>query len=112
MAKKSTAQTFADDVQKAPLVVADFWAEWCAPCKMMEPVLQQLEQAFQPEIAAGQIKFLKVDVEHNQELALKQNIMNIPALLIFKHGLAKEKVTGYRKYSDMQAYLKQKLTEI
>ena len=59
----------------------------------------------------GRVKFLSVDVEHHRKLAEDRNVMNLPTLMIFENGVAKEKVVGYRKYGDLKRYLKEKLAE-
>ena len=62
-------------------VVVDFWAEWCAPCKMIAPVLEQISQDY-----AGKLKVAKVNVDDDGEIAQRYNIVSIPTLLLFKDG--------------------------
>ncbi len=62
-------------------VIVDFWAEWCAPCKMIAPVLQQISQDY-----AGRLKVAKVNVDDHGEIAQRFNIVSIPTLLLFKRG--------------------------
>ena len=62
-------------------VLVDFWAEWCAPCKMVAPVLDDLANEYE-----GKIKFTKVDVDTNPQTAMKYGIRSIPTLLVFKGG--------------------------
>ncbi|QBP18906.1 thioredoxin [Acetilactobacillus jinshanensis] len=90
-----------------PLTVIDFWAPWCGPCKMMKPIMDQLENEFK-----GQIHFGSLDVSHQQKLAEKYTVMSIPSLVIFEHGKAHEKVTGYYPKAPLAKFLKQKLAEI
>lgn len=111
MAKKTNEHAFAEDIKQAPLVVVDFFADWCGPCKMMALVLEQLERDFSVKEYRGRVKFLSVDVEHHRKLAEDRNVMNLPTLMIFENGVAKEKVVGYRKYGDLKRYLKEKLAE-
>jgi thioredoxin 1 len=74
--------TFETEVKKAELpVLVDFWAEWCGPCRMVGPILEELSEEF-----AGQIKIVKLDVESNPSVAQTYNIRGIPALLLFKNG--------------------------
>ncbi|MBE3573219.1 MAG: thioredoxin [Moorella humiferrea] len=82
---------FEAEVLSAPLpVVVDFWAAWCGPCRMMAPVLDQLAEDY-----AGNVKFTKVNVDENQELAARYGIMSIPTLVIFKDGREVGRVIGY-----------------
>ena len=73
---------FTDEVVQSQVpVVVDFWAEWCMPCKMIAPVLEQISQDY-----AGKLKVAKVNVDDNGEIAQKFNIVSIPTLLLFKDG--------------------------
>lgn len=111
MTKKTNAKTFEEDVRRAPLVVVDFHAEWCGPCRMMEPVLEQLERDFSAPEYRGRVEFLAVDAGRQQQLAVDRGVMNLPTLMIFENGVAREKVVGYRKYGDLRKYLDEKLAE-
>ena len=62
-------------------VFVDFYAEWCGPCKMIAPVVEKLSEEYN-----GDVKFIKVNVDEAQELAVKYNVMSIPTLLLFKDG--------------------------
>lgn len=74
-------------------VLVDFWAEWCGPCKMIAPVLEEVAVSH-----AGKIKIAKVDVDDNREVAAKYGIRGIPTLLLFKNGeLAAQKVGALSK---------------
>jgi thioredoxin len=76
-----TERNFDQAVQKYPMLVVDCWAEWCAPCRMVAPVIEELARDYQ-----GQVVFGKLDVDHNREVAGRYQIMSIPTLLIFKGG--------------------------
>ncbi len=84
-----TTATFDEQVNSAdkPIVV-DFWAEWCAPCKMIAPILS--------EIAAEQagVTIAKLNVDENPEIAMRYNVMSIPTLLIFDKGEVRKKIVG------------------
>lgn len=88
------------------LVVVDFWAEWCGPCKIMNPILDNLEIEF-----ANKIKFGKVNVDGQTQLAEEYRVMSIPALVIFQDGVAKEKISGVYPQGKLSTYLAQKVNE-
>ena len=77
-------------------VIVDFWAEWCGPCKMIAPLLDEVARE-----KAGAVKVAKVNVDENQSLSFKYNIRAIPALLFFKNGQLRDQVTGVTSKSDL-----------
>ncbi|RMF65110.1 MAG: thioredoxin [Calditrichaeota bacterium] len=79
------AEVIASDVP----VLVDFWAEWCGPCKMIAPVVEELAAEFD-----GRVKVGKLDVDSNQITSSKYGIRSIPALLIFKNGEVVEQIVG------------------
>ncbi|EEW54209.1 thioredoxin [Limosilactobacillus antri] len=105
MAIEATQENF-DQVITGPLTVVDFWAPWCGPCKMMAPILEELEAQF-----AGRIKFVKFNVDNGQELAQRYKVMSIPSLVVFRNGIAKEKVTGVYPEAKLAHYFNRKLDE-
>lgn len=85
-----TDATFEQEVLQAKgLVMVDFWAEWCGPCKMIAPTLDALADAY-----AGQVKVAKVDVDNNPRSAMSFNIRSIPAVLVFKDGKHVDTLVG------------------
>ena len=90
MALTVTDGTFKESVlQSDKTVLVDFWAPWCAPCRMLSPVIEQLHNEFE-----GKAVVAKVDVDNNQQVALEYGIRSIPTLLIFKNGEVVDKIVG------------------
>ncbi|MCX6744938.1 MAG: thioredoxin [Candidatus Parcubacteria bacterium] len=88
---KLNLANFDEEVLKSPyLVLVDFWAEWCGPCKMMGPVLEELAKDFESK----GIKITKCNVDENNELAQKYEIMSIPAFKVFKGGTVVDEWVG------------------
>ncbi len=96
-----TDTEFEQEVLKAALpVVVDFWAEWCAPCKVVAPVLEELADEYD-----GKIKFVKVDTEENLETPSSYGILSLPTLLVFKEGQQIERINGARPKGDLKRSL-------
>ncbi|GGM27010.1 thioredoxin [Paraliobacillus quinghaiensis] len=87
---KADDKTFTDETSQG-LVLADFWAPWCGPCKMIAPVLEELDGEM-----SDKVKIVKLDVDDNQETAGKFGVMSIPTLLLFKDGEVVEQVVGFQ----------------
>ena len=91
--------TFEEEVTKSSTpVVVDFWADWCGPCKMIAPIVEDLAEEM-----GDKVKFAKVDVDSNPKVAMQFSIRSIPTLLIFKEGKVADQVIG--------AVPKQQITE-
>jgi len=87
---KVTTDTFkAEVLESGQAVLADFWAVWCMPCRMMEPVIEKIAQAYD-----GKLKVVKVNVDEEQELAVRYQIQSIPTFLVFHKGQPVNKAIG------------------
>lgn len=84
------AQNFEDEVLKSDIpVLVDFFAEWCGPCKMLAPIVDEVADQLQ-----GKIKVAKVNVDEAQEIASRFNVMSIPNLILFKEGAVADQMVG------------------
>ena len=94
-----TADSFGKEVleSQTPTLV-DFWAEWCGPCKMLSPVLDELATEY-----AGKVKIAKVNIDDHPGIAAQYNVRAIPTLLLFKGGQVTEQMVGARSKRDLKA---------
>jgi thioredoxin 1 len=90
----------SDVIESTTTVLVDFWAEWCGPCKMIAPILDDLSTEL-----AGQLKIAKVNIDNNREIAAQFNIKSIPTLLIFKGGQVKGQIVGAMGKSQLKERL-------
>ena len=89
MPKVATNTNFDELLQDGGLVIVDFWATWCGPCRMLSPLLDEVEEEM-----AGRVTVVKVNVDDADEIAMRYRIMNIPTLLFFKGGQLVDKTVG------------------
>lgn len=90
MAQQVTDATFSDEVLRSDKpVIVDFWAEWCGPCRMVGPVIDQISEEY-----GDKVKVLKLDVENNPATAMKYGITSIPAIYVFKDGEVAKQTVG------------------
>ena len=100
-----TDKNFETEVAKANKpVLIDFWAEWCGPCKMIAPIVEEISNDLADKLKVG-----KVDVDDAQELAQKFNIMSIPTLILFKGGKPVETIVGAMSKDQMLERIEPKL---
>ena len=80
---------FSNEISKNRIVVVDFWAPWCGPCKMISPIIEQLANQY-----SGKVVFGKVNVDENQSIAQRYSVQGIPTLLIFKNSQVIDRLVG------------------
>lgn len=101
-----TEKNFESEVLRSAVpVLADFWAEWCGPCRMIAPALEEVAKEL-----AGQLKVVKINVDEAQGLAANHNVMSIPTLMIFKGGEVVGQMVGAMPKEALLAKLKPFLT--
>jgi len=93
-----TSQNFEEEVLKSEgVVLVDFWATWCGPCKMIAPVLSEIAEEYE-----GKVKVGKVNIDEQQNLAVKYQITSIPTLMLFKNGEVINMTVGFRSKSEIE----------
>ena len=100
-----TDSSFENDVLKSgnPVLV-DFWAEWCTPCKMIAPVLEEIAQEYN-----GRVKVAKINIDQNQDTPRKYAVRGIPTLMLFKNGAVEATKVGAVSKSQLSAFLEDNL---
>ena len=101
MALQFTDESFKELVKGNKPVVVDFWAEWCGPCKMVGPVIEELANEYEDKAIIG-----KMNVDENDEVAGEYGIRSIPTILFFKNGELKDKQVGAAKKNVLEGKLK------
>jgi thioredoxin 1 len=91
--------------QRKGVALVDFWAEWCGPCKMIAPIVEQIAEENGDKMLVG-----KLDVDANGETAMKFGVMSIPTLILFKDGEPVERLVGYRPKEQLMAKIRPYLT--
>ncbi len=100
-----TNSNFQEEVANSDIpVLVDFWASWCNPCRMITPIIEELANDFQ-----GRAKVGKVNVDEQNELAVKYNVMSIPTILLFKNGQIVDKIIGVRSKQDFATMIEKSI---
>jgi len=107
MAEAVTSATWDQEVLKAPgLVLVDFWAVWCGPCRMVAPIVDEISKEY-----TGKLKVLKLNTDENPDVAGKYRIMGIPTLMFFKNGQTVDQVVGAVPKSQLKTKVDTLLTK-
>ena len=98
------AKTFQELINSHPLVLVDFSAEWCGPCKMLAPILEQLNGE-----VGDDVRIFKIDVDKNNQLAMHYSVQSVPTLMLFKDGQLAATKVGAMSKAQMTAFIDQQL---
>jgi thioredoxin 1 len=105
MAFEFTDTNFQETALESGVSVVDFWAEWCGPCRMIGPIIEELASDFDGKVTVG-----KLNVDHNPEVSMKYGIRSIPTILIFKDGQPVEKIVGVTTKQNLSAKIEAQLS--
>jgi thioredoxin 1 len=100
-----TDSNFRSEVAKYPLILVDFWAPWCGPCRMVSPIIEQLAKEY-----SGRVAFGKVNVDECQMTAASFGIQSIPTMMMFKNGKAVDVMVGAMPKGQIEMKLKQQMS--
>ncbi len=100
MIEKIYQEEFTDRVLKADNpVLVDFYADWCGPCKMLSPILEELERE------NDDVTFFKINIDENEDIAEKYQVFSIPNVVLFKNGKPAARSVGFKPAEEMQAFI-------
>ncbi len=106
--KNIDESNFDEEIVESEIpVIADFWAEWCGPCKMMAPMFEELSEEY-----AGKLKFAKINTQYEQKLSMMYNITGIPCLIIMKKGKEVDRIVGFMPKKDLKEKIDSVLNQI
>jgi thioredoxin 1 len=98
--KNATDQTIDKEINESNVVLVDFWAPWCGPCKQLSPILEDLDKE-----ASQKLTIVKVNVDEEPETPSKYGIMGIPTMVVFKNGSPIDKMVGFHSKDKIKATL-------
>jgi thioredoxin 1 len=100
-----TKDNFSEEVSnKSGFMLLDFWAEWCMPCKMMKPALEEIEKEYKDQIQIGMI-----NIEEQNELAKSYSVQAVPTIILLKDGEIKKTLVGLKQKNDLEAIITKEL---
>ncbi len=99
MMKKTTQESFKKDLEKG-VVLVDFYADWCGPCRMLTPVLEKVAAELQ-----GKVSILKLDIDHAQQVASSFEVSSVPTLILFKEGKEAGRIVGLRDADAIKQFI-------
>ncbi|MDN5371676.1 MAG: thioredoxin 1 [Carnobacterium sp.] len=105
MTIKVTDSNLLSEVQKG-ITLVDFWAPWCGPCKMLGPVLEELEEELAPKV-----KIAKLNIDENEIIANQLGIRSIPTMVLYQSGQPLERIVGYKPKEVLKDYLIKKIED-
>ena len=100
-----TDSNFHSEISRYPVLLVDFWAPWCGPCRMVSPIIEQLAKEY-----SGKVAFGKVNVDENQRISSAFGIQSIPTMMVFKNGKAVDTMVGAMPKAQIEMKLKQQLS--
>lgn len=104
MIKEINDLNFHEEITNSDsIVVVDFWAPWCGPCKMLTPVIEELAKEM------GEVKFAKINVDENPVISSKYRVASIPTVLIFNKDTIKETMVGFRPKADLKKIIERNI---
>ncbi|HEY5588476.1 MAG TPA: thioredoxin [Candidatus Paceibacterota bacterium] len=108
MIKEVNDKNFNEEIANSDsIVVVDFWAPWCGPCRMLSPVIEELAKEMGKE--GKEVKFAKVNVDENPMISSKYRIASIPTVMVFKKDAVKETMVGFRPKADIKKIIQKHL---
>lgn len=102
MVKEITDEMFKDTIKQSGLVIVEFWAKWCSLCKLLEPILEELDRQYN-----GAVKIAKIDVETETAVSAELNVLSLPALFFYKDGSLAGTVTGFVPKNQLEDVIQQ-----
>lgn len=104
MVKEFDSAAFLAALEEKKTLVVDFWAEWCGPCRMLAPVMEEVSEEFE-----GKAEFVKIDVDENPDLAREYSVMSIPCVMVFKDGAMAGKNVGFVPKEAMKEFIEKNI---